>query len=241
MGTELTRHAIHVGETHATLITSAPFVERAEEVIRTVRKEISDAIAEDPRLLTSREPIRVQDNVPPIIRRMVQAASQFGVGPMAAVAGGIAQVTVEVLIQAGATHVILDNGGDIVLRIDRPVVVGVFTGGAAVRDIGFRITPRATTFSVCTSSGTVGHSLSFGRADAATVTAADGFCADAAATALGNRIKTGETAEIEKAIDGMLSHETEGMLVVAGDRLGMGGSLPELIRTHGAVEAISYG
>jgi len=241
MDADLVRHSIHSGETHATLITTTPYLKLAEETIGLARREISAAIEKDPKFQASLAPIRVAEDAPAIIRRMAEAAKQFAVGPMAAVAGAIAQVTVETLVRAGATHVIFDNGGDIVLRIDRPVVVGIFTGGGKVRDLGFRLQPQDSWFSICTSSGKIGHSLSFGRADAATVIAPDGFFADAAATALGNRIRTGETGEIEAAINGMLCPEIEGMLVVVGDNLGMGGLLPEIIRTAIPIGIISHG
>jgi ApbE superfamily uncharacterized protein (UPF0280 family) len=160
---------------------------------------------------------------------------------MAAVAGAIAQCAVEAMVAAGASHAIVDNGGDIVLAIDRPVTVGIFTGAAKIRGIALRVVPRPGIFSICTSSGTVGHSLSFGRADAATVVAGDGFLADAMATALGNRIRSGAEEEIEEAIQRSLIAGVEGMLVVAGERLGLGGSLPDIVRAPIEMNMISQG
>jgi hypothetical protein len=178
---------------------------------------------------------------PGIARRMAAAAALAGVGPMAAVAGAIAQVTVEALVAAGARHVIMDNGGDIVLRIDRPVTIGIFTGPAKIRDIALRFEPRPGIFAVCTSSGTVGHSLSFGCADAATVIADSGCLADAAATALGNRVREKTEAAISAAIQASLLPEVEGALVVAGERLGMGGILPQIVRAAVDSRIISKG
>jgi ApbE superfamily uncharacterized protein (UPF0280 family) len=160
---------------------------------------------------------------------------------MATVAGAIAQNTVEALVEAGAAHVIMDNGGDIVLFIDRPVKIGIFTGPAKIKDIALRFLPRPNIFSVCTSSGTVGHSLSFGHADAATVIASDGYLADAMATALGNRIKKGTPQEIEEAIRQSMITGVNGLLVVANDRLGLGGELPEIVRSPVETHIISQG
>ncbi len=165
---------------------------------------------------------------------MAAAAALAGVGPMASVAGAIAQVTVESLLASGARHVIVDNGGDIVLLIDRPVTIGIFTGPASIRDIALRCRPRPGIFSVCTSSGTVGHSLSFGHADAATVIAGDGFLGDAMATALGNRVREKTAAAIQAAIRASLLPGIEGLLVAAGDCLGLGGELPEIVRVAAA-------
>jgi hypothetical protein len=178
---------------------------------------------------------------PQVVRRMAAAAALAGVGPMAAVAGAIAQVTVEALVAAGARHVVVDNGGDLVMRIDRPLTIGIFTGPAKVRDIALRLEPRPGIFSVCTSSGTVGHSLSFGRADAATVVAASGGLADAMATALGNRVKEASAKSVEQAIHDTLADGIEGLLVVAGEHLGVGGTLPPLVRACVDPSLISRG
>ena len=101
-----------------------------------------------------------------------------------------------------------------------------------IRDIALRFEPRPGIFSVCTSSGTVGHSLSFGRADAATVVAANGCLADAAATALGNRVQGRNEESIGAAIRESLLPEVEGVLVVAGKHMGLGGVLPQIVRAQ---------
>jgi hypothetical protein len=241
MAAELVRRQVRLGETFATVIAPAGFMATAERAIADARDAITSYIALQPRFRFALEPLAVEAEAPQVIRRMAAAAARAGVGPMAAVAGAIAQCAVEAMVAAGAAHAIVDNGGDIVLAIDRPVTVGIFTGAARVRDIALRIEPRPGIFSICTSSGTVGHSLSFGRADAATVVAGDGFLADAVATALGNRIRSGTEAEIEEAIQSSLQDGVQGLLVVAGERLGLGGSLPEIVRAHVQTNMISQG
>ena len=241
MANNLVRKQVRLKETFATVIAAAGLLELAEQTIAATRATIEAYIARQPRFRSALEPLPIEAAAPEVICRMALAASRAGVGPMAAVAGAIAQITVEALVAAGATHAIVDNGGDIVLWIDRPVTIGVFTGPAKIQDIALRVEPRPGIFSVCTSSGTVGHSLSFGRADAATVIAADGFLADAMATALGNQIKTGAEKEIEQAIQASLVDGVEGLLVVAGERMGMGGTLPEIVRTHVQTNIISQG
>lgn len=230
MDADLVRRQIRIKETWASVTAAERFLELAECTIAAARADIEDYIAAEPRFLTSLEPLPIDMSAPLVARRMAAAAALAGVGPMAAVAGTIAQVTVEALVAAGCTHVVVDNGGDVVLRIDRPLTVGIFTGNARIRDIALRLEPRPGIFSICTSSGTVGHSLSFGRADAATVVAESGCLADATATALGNRVLERNEAAVARAIRETLADGVDGLLVVIGDHLGLGGSLPPLVR-----------
>ncbi len=241
MSANLVRHRVRLKETFATVIAASRHMELAEKTIHSTRNAIEAYISRQPGFHTALQPMAVESGAPEVIRLMAAAADRAGVGPMAAVAGAIAQNTVEVLVRAGATYAVMDNGGDIVLFIDRPVTVGVFTGPAKIRDIALRFLPRPHIFSICTSSGSVGHSISLGRADAAVVVAADGYLADAMATALGNRIKNGSKNEIEQAIRTSLIDGVEGLLVVAGERLGMGGELPEIVRSHVQTNIISQG
>lgn len=224
------RKSFHYKQSHATLVAEERFLGLAERAMVAAYQQVEGYAALHPGFAAALEPLPVDMGAPPLVRRMAAAAALAGVGPMAAVAGAIAHTVVEALVRAGCRHVVVDNGGDVVLRLEQPVTVGVFTGSAQVRDIALRCEPRPGIFSVCTSSGTIGHSLSLGRADAATVIAASGFLADAFATALGNRVSGGGEREIERAIRQTLSDDVEGLLVVAGGRIGMGGRLPTLLR-----------
>jgi ApbE superfamily uncharacterized protein (UPF0280 family) len=241
MTNNLVRRQVRLKETFATIIAEKRFMELAEQTIAATRATIEAYIVRQPNFRTTLQPLAIEAQAPLVIRLMSEAAARANVGPMAAVAGAIAQNTVEALVAAGADYVIMDNGGDIVLFIDRPVTIGIFTGPAKIRDIALRFLPRPDIFSVCTSSGTVGHSLSFGRADAATVIAGDGYLADAVATALGNRVKQSTEKEIEQAIRESLIAGVEGLLVVANDHLGIGGELPEIVRTQVKTNIISQG
>jgi ApbE superfamily uncharacterized protein (UPF0280 family) len=222
---------IHLGETIASVFAEeARFLDLAEEEIRRQRRFLVSHILQQPSFKTALDPLDVPDDAPAIVRRMAAAAARAGVGPMAAVAGALAGCAVRAMAEAGARYAVVDNGGDIAFLIDRPVTVGIFTGPARIRDIAFRIEPRPDLFSVCTSSGTVGHSLSFGRADAAVVVAADACLADAAATALGNGVPGDDPAPIESAVRRVLAMGVEGCLVVADEVLVCGGELPPLVR-----------
>jgi hypothetical protein len=241
MNADIVRRRFRLKETYATVIAAERFMELAGRTITSTRGAIEAYIARCPEFLTALEPLLVEADAPAVIRKMAAAAECAGVGPMATVAGAIAQETVEALVKAGAPYVVMDNGGDVVLFIDRPVIVGIFTGPAKIRDIALRFLPRPGIFSVCTSSGTVGHSLSFGRADAATIIAHDGYLADAMATALGNSVKNNLEKEIGQAVQAALIDGIEGLLVVANDRLGLGGELPEIVRTYVKTNIVSQG
>jgi len=241
MNPDIARHRLRLRETFATVLAAERFMALAEHTIAATRSAIEAYIARRPDFRTTLQPLQVEAGAPTVIQRMAAAAARANVGPMAAVAGAIAQDTVEALVAAGAPYAIVDNGGDIVLFIDRPVRIGIFTGPARIRDIALCFPLRSDIFSVCTSSGTVGHSLSFGRADAATVIAGDGYLADAMATALGNRVKARTPQAIAAAIRRTLTEGVEGLLVVADDRLGIGGELPEIVRAPVAAHLISQG
>jgi ApbE superfamily uncharacterized protein (UPF0280 family) len=241
MTSDIVRRRFRLKETFATVIAAERFMELAGRTIASTRDAIEAYIARCPEFRIALETLLVEADAPQVVRKLAAAAARAGVGPMAAVAGAIAQETVEALAAAGAGYAIMDNGGDIVLFINRPVTIGIFTGPAKIRDIALRFLPRPDIFSVCTSSGTVGHSLSFGHADAATVIACDGYLADAVATALGNRVKKGSDKEIEQAIKESLIDEVEGLLVVANDHLGIGGELPKIVRVPVETQLISRG
>jgi len=241
MSAEPVRRQVRLGETFATVIAAERYQELAAQSIASARAAIEAYIGRRPSFRTALKPLAIEAEAPEVVRRMAAAAARCAVGPMAAVAGAIAQCAAETLVAAGAAHVVIDNGGDIVLRIDRPVIVGIFSGPARIRDIALRFLPRPQIFSVCTSSGTVGHSLSFGRADAATVIAGDGCLADAAATALGNRVQRCAEKDIESAIRRSLLEGARGALVIADDRLGLGGDLPDIVRAHVGTNIISQG
>lgn len=235
------RKQFRVKETIAAIIAEEKFMGKAEAEIIRQRRFLENYIQEFPLFRTTLEPFPVAPNAPEIVRRMAEASAKVGVGPMAAVAGAIAEFALKAMIEAGATHAIVDNGGDIAMTLSHPVTVGIFTGPAKIKDIGLRFQPRSGIIGVCTSSGTVGHSLSFGQADAATVISPDVCLADAAATALGNAVKDKNPALIEEVMKGLLVEDIDGMLVIIDDLIGIYGNLPEIIRARTDIKKISQG
>ncbi len=233
------RHVVRIEETIATVLADEQFIPPAESEIRRQRRLIEEYIEADPDFLTATDPYPVREDAPAIVRRMSEAGAKAGVGPMAAVAGAVAEFTLMAMRDAGATHAVVDNGGDVAMLISRPLTVGIFTGPAKIRDIGFQLPPRPGIFGVCTSSGSVGHSLSYGRADAAVVVAENVCLADAVATALGNSIQTPDADHVRESMQRLLIEGVDGLLVVMDDMLATCGDLPEIVNVHVDVDKIS--
>lgn len=224
------RRHFELGETAVTILAEDSFFPVAEESIFRSRDVLQRFIRRDPLFQLTLEPYEAPEDAPPLVRRMCEAAAAARVGPMAAVAGAIAERAVADMREAGAEEAAVDNGGDIALLLKSELAVALYAG-EGVRGLGFRVAPREGIFGLCTSSATVGPSLSFGVADAATVIAADVALADACATRLGNlvtdpsdEVLSAAVAEV-RAIPGV-----EGVLAAAGGKVALKGTLPELIR-----------
>ena len=196
----------------------------ALEAIRRAREAVEGYIHEHPRFGASLDPLPFDPEAPPVVQEMLLAAQRTSVGPMAAVAGAIAE-SVGTSLRAFSPNVIVENGGDVFLATEKEVTVGVFAGRSPLSmQLGLRIPPDQTPCGLCTSSGQVGPSLSLGQADAVTVWASSTALADAAATALANRVGTVEdiepTLDVARSTDGLM-----GALVVIRDRIGVWGPM----------------
>lgn len=193
----------------------------AREAARAARRAIEVEIALWREFATSMKPLPDRPGAPDIVRAMYAAGQRAGVGPMAAVAGAVAEFTARELL-ALSEEVIVENGGDIFLSIKQPRTVAVFAGRSPLSGkLGIAI-PAPAALGVCTSSGTVGHSHSEGRADAAVVIADDCACADAMATALGNRVR--EPEDLAGAVEWAMKAEgVRQALAIMGDALAVAG------------------
>ena len=233
------RWHFEVGETAVTILCDEPFLPIARESILRSREVISRFIRDDPLFGVTLEPYELSEDADPLIERMCDAAAVANVGPMAAVAGAIAERAVMDMRDAGAEQAVVDNGGDIAFLIKEEITVSLYAG-EGVQGLGFKVAPREGVFGMCTSSGTIGPSISFGMADAATVIAENVALADACATQLGNLV-TGDTDEVMgAAVEHIASIAgVEGALAAAGDRIAMKGRLPELIRVAADPSKIS--
>jgi len=189
------------------------------------RHQLDEYIAARPEFLKSLVPIPDDLTAPPPARRMIEAARAAGVGPMAGVAGAVAEATA-LSLKPLSPGIVVENGGDCYMDLAEETTVGIFAGPHSpfTGRLGLRFTADRFPLGICTSSATVGHSLSLGRADAVTVVSRDVVLADCAATALGNRVKT--SADLEKTLEEAAEIASiEGVLILIKDRMAVWGDL----------------
>ena len=201
------------------------------EIVRQ-RHMLGDYVNRHPDFRHSFEPMDLRDDAPEVAIRMARAARLVGVGPMAAVAGAMAQCAAEAALEAGASEVIVDNGGDIYLRVTEPALIGLGTGTAELANrLAFSLRADDTPVAICSSSGQMGHSTSLGKCDLATVVAADAALADAAATQAANLVTTVD--DVDSALERIAGIEgVDGVVIVKDDRVGLAGRLPPLVKVQ---------
>ncbi len=225
---DLCTFEVRIGESDLLISAERPLHELAERALLAIRADLQSYLRHDPEFERTLRPRPALEGAPPVARRMAEAARACDVGPMAAVAGAVAQAVGEALL-AESPQVTVENGGDIFLYTARPRVAAIYAGASPLSGkLGVRIGRLKQPLGLCTSSGTVGPSLSFGKADAAIVLAQSAALADAAATALGNRVRN--TDEIESALEAVSEIPgIYGLAAIIGDHLGAWGEM-ELVR-----------
>ncbi len=225
---DLRTFEVRVGESDLWISAERPLPELAERALRGVRSELEAYLTRDPGFERALGPREALEGAPEIVLRMVEAARACGVGPMAAVAGATAEAVGGALLEE-SEQVIVENGGDIFLKTKGPRVAAIYAGESRLSGkLGVRISRVGQALGLCTSSGTVGPSLSFGRAEAAIVMASSAALADAAATALGNRVQT--AADIGPGLAWVKQRGgVGGGAVLRGDQLGAWGEV-ELVK-----------
>lgn len=225
-------------QTIATILADKPeHIKAAKAGMLAARQVLEAYIARDPFFSTTFDPYSPEsDDL--IITRMADATRIAGVGPMAAVAGAIAWAGIESMQEAGAIFGVIDNGGDIALVCDRDVRVGVHAGEAALSNrIAFVVPPQDSVLGICTSSATVGPSISFGVADAVTVFSRNVALADAWATSVCNQIRPDNLS----VLDSINPNDVRGIFTILGDQHITWGMLPPLVRADVDERLISAG
>ena len=223
-GKDLISFNIVVKETDLYIRATTNLRRKANKLVLKYRTILEKYIERHPAFLTSVEPLSVGDDAPHIAKSMSEATERVGIGPMASVAGAIAEFVGSELL-AFSPEIIVENGGDIYLKSLSKRLVGIYAGKSPLTGkIGLEISGEDTPLGICTSSGTVGHSLSFGRADAVIVLSKSAIMADAAATAIGNLVvKPGDIPkgiEFAKGIEGL-----KGVIIIKDDNLGLWGEV----------------
>jgi ApbE superfamily uncharacterized protein (UPF0280 family) len=229
----LFKQAFRLKESNCTIISDKESaIEKAASSIRHHRRQLEEYIQEHPQFLHSLEPITVEDG-PEVVRLMAEASAKADVGPMAAVAGVLADLAVEEMISDGCKVAVVEDGGEVSAVSDQPVDIALAAGDAPLsREMGFRL--KEFPVGVATSSGLYSHAFSFGDAEAVTVFAVDAGVADASATAVANLIKGDDVrGVIRQGIDRALGIEgVQGVFILYRGVVGKAGQVPELIKVN---------
>ena len=200
-----------------------------------LRRDLKNYIFKNPDFQVSLEPIKCEDNAPLIVRKMVEASTIADVGPMACVAGTISQLSLDYLIENDSKYSIVENGGDIAIINDETVLCGIYSNNPILgNNIAFKLKPRKKPLGICTSSGKIGHSISFGKSDSVSVISKHPAIADGLATRIANEIN-GDNSE-QKVSNGLecaeyYSEFFDGVLIISQQNVGTVRKLPKIIET----------
>ncbi len=214
-----------VEETDLRVTTTEDLSVMMLDTVTELRGQIKAWIRLQPEFRTSLAPVSVPDTAPEIVRRMAAAAALVDVGPFAAVAGTVAQMTAE-RFASRFPDLIIENGGDIYMFSTRERLVGLLPHPHSGELIGLRVRPEDCPLSLCASSAFIGHSLSLGRGDLVVVRAVDGALADACATALCNMLReAGDVERVLRRAERMTPLGVEGVFAQCAGRIGIWGKM----------------
>ncbi len=231
---------VSVKETDLYVHARKPLESVTRNLVLKFRRHLENYIQMYPEFGSALSPVPMEGPAPGIIRNMAEAARPAGVGPMAAVAGAMAEEVGRDLLKNHTPEVIVENGGDVFLKTDTPAVIAVFAGSSPLSmKMGLRIDSGDHAMAACTSSGSLGHSLSLGKGDAACVVSRSCALADAAATALGNRLQSKSdipgAIEFAKGIAGVI-----GCVLIMEEKVGMWGNI-EIVPIRRSDSALETG
>ena len=228
---KLYRYSVKQGETGLLVKSDKEGVGGpVQEVVKNARVQLLSHIDANPDFRWSMEPLETpEDSLPWFIRSMYEAGTMVGVGPFASVAGALAHVAALGAVGAGASNVIVENGGDLCLYGEGPFTVGIHAGSSPFsQSIGFSVMPGPSYAGLCTSSGSLGDSVSFGEADAVVAYTPDSpSIADALATSICNEVRGPEG--IQRGIDRARELGIGGVAIIRGETMAAWGKLPELV------------
>ena len=220
-------------ETNCTIISdNESAINKAISSIKHHRKKLEKYVLNHPKFLYSLQPVSVEKG-PKIARLMADASKKANVGPMAAVAGVLADLAVEDMILAGSKVAVVENGGEVSAFSNRPIDTALLAGDSPLsKQIAFRL--EEFPIGLATSSGLYSHALSFGEAEAVTVFAINAGLADAVATAVGNLVKGNDPrGAVEQGINEALGIEgVKGIFILYKGIVGKAGQVPQLIKVR---------
>lgn len=219
---------LSIRETDLLIFAEKDVQDMATTLILQFRSQLENYIVSTPDFLTALTPLPFDPLAPPIVKEMLAAGKQAYVGPMAAVAGAMAEYIGKELLQVVTGEITVENGGDVFMHRKKHSIAAIYAGTSPLSfKVGIRIPEKFMPCGICTSSGTIGHSLSLGQADSVTVLAASTALADAAATRLGNEIK--KQSDMKQALKTAQDiGDLRGVVIVQDEQLGVWGDI-ELI------------
>jgi ApbE superfamily uncharacterized protein (UPF0280 family) len=221
---DLVKFEVTVKETDLLVRAESNLSNETRDSVLKYRHQLETYISMNPEFQRSLIPLAEDLHAPELVREMIRVSQVARVGPMAAVAGAMAEWVSKDLLKL-SKEVITENGGDVYLATARERTIGIYAGQSPLSlKIGIVIGPEESPLGVCTSSGTVGPSLSFGKADAVCILSKSAALADAAATAVGNIVQEKKDIELGlergREIEGIL-----GTLIIVGEKMGVWGNI----------------
>lgn len=222
---------VEIKESNLFVLASRKLPKQTEEALVWCRKDIEQYIYRNPIFRTTFKPFPLEEGMSPIVRTMAEAGREAGVGPMATVAGAIAEFVGKELLNY-CDQVIVENGGDIFMKVKRRRIVGIYAGDSPLsKRIALQIEPQDTPLGICCSAGTFGHSQSLGTADAVIILSPFTALADAVATAVGNLVR--DEASIQKGLEFVRKIPfVRGGVIVKEKKMGAWGRLRILRGVH---------
>ncbi len=233
-------------ESNITVISeSKNAILRAKNEFFIHRRILEKYVTKHKDFLTSFSPVKVQTDYE-IIRLMAKAAFLCDVGPMATVAGALADLMLNTMKSfneefSAAKIALIENGGEIANNSENTMKVALFGGNNELNlNIGFLIKKTDCPIGIATSSATIGHAISLGQADAVTIFAENATTADGAATRIGNTVKG---ADIEKSIKKGLDtaddlKDVRGVFISRKNKIGISGKIPQMFKIKGDKELL---
>ena len=221
------RFSLSYRESILTVVCDDGLRDAAFDAMMEARYSVESKISEDPFFGITYDPYPASPGDDELVRRMCDASAVAGVGPMAGVAGAVAVHIAERLVEMGSSYAVVENGGDIAFYSPEPRLVGIFADHPVFRDLAFSVSSDRI-IGICSSSRTVGPSVSFGTSSISTVFSDDVILADCCATALGNLVR--DEASIQSAVEDIGSRAgVRGCMACCGDKVAMFGDIPEMV------------
>ena len=236
---------IDIDETHIRLTTDLDYQD-LRSYIFNIRRDLKEYIFKNNEFSLAIEPIKMPDgDLSEIVYKMYESSYHADVGPMACVAGTISELSLNYLIKCGTHCSIVENGGDISIINDRKILCGIYSNNEVLgNNIAFEIKRRKKPLGICTSSGKIGHSISFGKADSVTVICISASLCDGIATRIANSV-VGDSSQdmVSNALECGEDYKEffYGVLVICGDNVGTIGKLPKIVETKEFSEGSNLG